>query len=71
MAEANNGRLIREIVVSHGESSIRPETGEVFVFEYEYHGDHAAEWVVRRTIGARKETARWNAAQLAFIEWSD
>ena len=49
--------------------SYRPTVGEVFILENKCYGDRNEDWIVRRTVGEHKETARHNVRLMQSIEW--
>lgn len=48
-----------------------PGVYERAYLSFEYHGDHAVEWIVVEVVATGKEVRRFNVVNLDTIEWKD
>jgi hypothetical protein len=68
-----DGKKVKSIswhVPSYGDIQSRTvKEGEFAYLSYEYHGDHAENWIIFED--RHKEIMRFNTAKLSSIEWED
>lgn len=61
--------IVVESPEGNGPVAVRPTADQTMTLEASYHSDHADEWVHVRTIGERREVARFNARTLHSIHF--